>query len=161
MWYKRHERQYRIALFFSAASLAGAFGGILAWAIAKMKGVGGLNGWRWIFILEGLVTVVVSATAYFFIANYPDTARFVSVEEREFIQRRLNADSDATRDEKFSWRNVSEALLDWKCWLYCLAFHTMSLPLYTLSLFLVSHHCHTHIPIPRPIADTHINSQQS
>jgi hypothetical protein len=49
--YKRNERVFRIALFFSAASLAGAFGGILAWGIAHMRGVGGYNGWRWIFIL--------------------------------------------------------------------------------------------------------------
>ena len=41
-WYKREERQARVALFFSAASLAGTFGGILAYGIAKMKGVGGL-----------------------------------------------------------------------------------------------------------------------
>jgi hypothetical protein len=45
MWYKRAERQYRISLFFSAASLAGAFGGILAYGIGFMKGVAGLNGW--------------------------------------------------------------------------------------------------------------------
>jgi hypothetical protein len=45
MWYKRAERQYRIALFFSAASLAGAFGGVLAYGIGFMRGVGGLNGW--------------------------------------------------------------------------------------------------------------------
>jgi MFS family permease len=51
MWYKRDERQYRISLFFSAASLAGAFGGILAWGIAHMRNVGGYAGWRWIFIL--------------------------------------------------------------------------------------------------------------
>ncbi|PYI29800.1 MFS general substrate transporter, partial [Aspergillus indologenus CBS 114.80] len=51
MWYKRNEQHYRVALFFSAASLAGAFGGILAWGIAHMRGVGGYNGWRWIFIL--------------------------------------------------------------------------------------------------------------
>lgn len=51
MWYKRRERQYRIALFFSAASLAGAFGGILAWGIAHMDGVAGQAGWRWIFII--------------------------------------------------------------------------------------------------------------
>lgn len=51
MWYKRNERHYRVALFFSAASLAGAFGGILAWGIAHMRGVGGYAGWRWIFIL--------------------------------------------------------------------------------------------------------------
>jgi MFS family permease len=51
MWYRRTESHYRVALFFSAASLAGAFGGILAYGIGFMKGVGGYAGWRWIFIL--------------------------------------------------------------------------------------------------------------
>ncbi|TID23444.1 putative mfs transporter protein [Venturia nashicola] len=138
MWYKRRERQYRIALFFSAASLAGAFGGILAFGIAKMNGIGGYKGWRWIFIIEGLLTVVISCAAYFFISNYPDTAKFLSDRERSFIQARLAADSDSTRNEVFTWANVKKALLDHKCWLYGLAFHTMSLPLYTLSLFLPS-----------------------
>jgi MFS family permease len=58
MWYKRSEQHYRVALFFSAASLAGAFGGILAFGIAKMKGVADLNGWRWIFILVGYLLLV-------------------------------------------------------------------------------------------------------
>ena len=47
MWYCRKEGQLREALFFSAASIAGAFWGLLAFAIAKMNGVGGLEGWRW------------------------------------------------------------------------------------------------------------------
>lgn len=138
MWYKRRERQYRIALFFSAASLAGAFGGILAFGIAKMDGVGNYAGWRWIFIIEGLLTIVIAFGAYFFIANYPDTARFLTDKERIVIKKRLANDSDATRNEVFTWANVNKSLLDPKCWLYGLAFHTMSLPLYTLSLFLVS-----------------------
>ena len=121
-----------------AASLAGAFGGILAFGIAKMKGVGGYNGWRWIFILEGIVTVVVSCAAYFFIHNYPDTAKFLSSTERNFIQNRLKLDSDATQDEKLDWHNVKKAFTDIKCYLYALGFHTLSLPLYTLSLFLPS-----------------------
>jgi MFS family permease len=58
MWYKRTESHYRVALFFSAASLAGAFGGILAYGIGFMKGVGKLNGWRWIFILVGSVALL-------------------------------------------------------------------------------------------------------
>ncbi|KAF2093933.1 MFS general substrate transporter [Rhizodiscina lignyota] len=136
MFYKRKERQYRVALFFSAASLAGAFGGILAWGIAHMDGVAGQRGWRWIFILEGIATVLVAATAYYFISNYPQNANFLSDDEKSFIHERLKADSDATRDERFNWRNVSKAFTDPKCYLYCLAFHTMSLPLYTLSLFL-------------------------
>lgn len=51
MWYKREERTYRVALFFSAASLAGAFGGILAYGIGYMRGTAGKNGWAWIFII--------------------------------------------------------------------------------------------------------------
>ena len=103
-----------------------------------MRGVGGYNGWRWIFILEGLLTVVVACSAYFFIHNYPSTAKFLTAEERDTIQRRLKADSDATDDERFNWNNVKKALTDIKVYGYCLGFHTMSLPLYTLSLFLPS-----------------------
>ncbi|RDW66743.1 hypothetical protein BP5796_09492 [Coleophoma crateriformis] len=136
MWYKRTETHYRISLFFSAAALAGAFGGILAYGIGFMKGVGGLAGWRWIFILEGLLTVVVSIFAYFFIHNYPSTASFITEPERAFINARLKVSSDATNSEIFEWSSVIAALKDYKCWLYGLGFHTMSLPLYTLSLFL-------------------------
>ncbi|KAF2233046.1 MFS general substrate transporter [Viridothelium virens] len=136
MWYKRAERQFRVSLFFSAASLAGAFGGILAYGIGFMKGVGGYNGWRWIFIIEGLVTVVVSLAAYYFIANYPNEANFLREDERAFIHERLKADSDATNNEGFTWANVGAALKDPKCWLYGLVYHSLSLPLYTLSLFL-------------------------
>ncbi|KAI8653872.1 MFS domain-containing protein [Fusarium sp. Ph1] len=136
MWYKRRERQYRISLFFCAASLAGAFGGILAYGIGKMGGVVWENGWRWIFILEGIATVVVAVAAYWFIENYPDTSNFLTKAERTFIHERLAADSDAIRQEQFSWVAVREALRDPSCWLYGLGFHTMSLPLYTLSLFL-------------------------
>ncbi|PTD07611.1 putative transporter [Fusarium culmorum] len=116
MWYKRRERQFRISLFFRAASLAGAFGGILAY--------------------EGIATVVVAVAAYWFIENYPDTSKFLTKSERSFIQERLHADSDAIRQENFSWAAVKEAFRDPGCWLYGLGFHTMSLPLYTLSLFL-------------------------
>lgn len=76
--------------------------------------------------------------AYWFIENYPDTAKFLTKAERELIKTRLAADSDAMIKEEFTWAAVLEAINDPSCWLYSLGFHTMSLPLYTLSLFLVS-----------------------
>jgi energy-converting hydrogenase Eha subunit G len=48
-----------MAIFFSAATAAGAFGGLLARGIVEMRGIGGLSGWQWIFILEGLLTFFV------------------------------------------------------------------------------------------------------
>jgi MFS family permease len=99
MWYKRNERQFRISLFFSTASMAGAFGGILAWGIAHMRGVGGLHGWQWIFILEGLVTIILAISAYWWISNYPKDVSWLSDDERAHVLARLKADSDATNHE--------------------------------------------------------------
>jgi len=53
MYYKRYELQWRFTLFFTASIIAGAFGGLLAFSIAKMDGLAGYGGWRWIFIIEG------------------------------------------------------------------------------------------------------------
>lgn len=89
MWYTRDEIQFRQALFFSAASVAGAFSGLLAFAIGKMDGKGGLEGWRWIFILEGIATVLVAVFAYFALYDFPETAGFLTEEERAFVVFRL------------------------------------------------------------------------
>ena len=106
-----------------------------------MKGVAGLDGWRWIFILEGILTVLIGLTAYLFISNYPESSTFLSEDEKTVLAKRLALDNDATPHEGFTWANVALALKDPKVWLYCAAYHTMSLPLYTLSLFLVSVRC--------------------
>ncbi|KAF8585716.1 MFS general substrate transporter [Ramaria rubella] len=85
LWYPRHELQYRVGIFFGAASLAGAFSGLLAFAIGFMSGVGGLEGWSWIFILEGLATVLVGILAAFVLVDFPITASFLTPEEKSYI----------------------------------------------------------------------------
>ena len=73
LWYCRHECGFRTALFFSATTLAGAFGGLLARAISEMHGIGGHPGWAWIFILEGSLTIIVAIVAKFVISDAPAT----------------------------------------------------------------------------------------
>ncbi|CAF1407075.1 unnamed protein product [Rotaria sp. Silwood1] len=66
----------------SAAALAGAFGGVLAYGISKMAGVGGQEGWRWIFYLEGILTVIVGVLAFFLINDFPsDRPKFLTESE--------------------------------------------------------------------------------
>lgn len=62
-YYKRHELQWRVNLFYAASIFAGAISGFLAYAIAHMDGIGGYEGWRWIFILEG-TTPLLDARAF-------------------------------------------------------------------------------------------------
>ncbi|KZT08305.1 MFS general substrate transporter [Laetiporus sulphureus 93-53] len=135
-WYKRKEQHFRISIFFSAASLAGAFGGVLAYAIGKMNGIGHKSGWSWIFIIEGLFTIVLAVLSHAFVHNYPDTVSFLSPEEKELLHSRLRNDNDALSGEIFAWRHVRKAFEDVAVWLYCFCFVGCSLPLYTLSLFL-------------------------
>jgi hypothetical protein len=52
--YTRGEMALRIGLFYTSASLSGAFGGLLARGLYAIGTAGGLTGWRWIFIVEGL-----------------------------------------------------------------------------------------------------------
>ncbi|KAL2676433.1 hypothetical protein Neosp_010191 [[Neocosmospora] mangrovei] len=82
-WYCRFELQLRLAVFFGAASLAGAFSGLLAAGLQQMDGVGGLAGWRWIFIMEGIVTAVFSIPLYGFLYTAPTIIRELGYESVE------------------------------------------------------------------------------
>ncbi|KAJ3570668.1 hypothetical protein NP233_g4251 [Leucocoprinus birnbaumii] len=80
--YPRHKLQFRMGSFYSAVSMSGAFGGLLAAAILKMDGVGGIAGWRWIFILEGAVTVLFGMVSALILPADLSSAKFLSDEER-------------------------------------------------------------------------------
>ncbi|KAJ7761491.1 major facilitator superfamily domain-containing protein [Mycena maculata] len=136
VYYRRHERSWRVAIFFGGAALAGAFGGILAFAIGKMDGVGGRKGWQWIFIIEGVITAAVSLLAYFIVPTWSHQATFLTEDERARLLARLKADSDAAREEKFEWFFVFQAFTDHLVWAYALLFHGFAFVLYSLSLFL-------------------------
>ena len=80
-WYKRSEFGIRMAIFFSAAAVSGSFGGLLAAAITKMEGVGNKPGGAWIFILEGIVTVLFGAASFYMVHDFPDNAKFLTDSE--------------------------------------------------------------------------------
>ena len=106
-WYKREESQKRFAVFWCSVLIAGAFGGLLASAIATMDGIGGLENWRWIFILEGLGTLLVGGMAFFLITDFPEQASWVTEEERDFIIQRTghvdNAPTHAINLRDVAW----------------------------------------------------------
>lgn len=114
-WYKRGEFGIRSAIFFSAAALAGSFGGLLAAAIAKMNGVAGIPGWAWIFILEGLLTVVIGIASFWMVHDFPDEARFLSPDEKNRVLRRLASDKQgSSKHEDFQVSFLTQVLKDWK-----------------------------------------------
>lgn len=138
-WYKRSEFGVRAAIFFSAAAISGSFGGLLAAAIEKMDGISGRPGWAWIFILEGLLTVVFGAASFWMVHDFPDDAKFLSDSDRVRIVRRLKLDQQASAErEDFKSVYLWASLRDWKMWLGMAIYMGCDMPLYAFSLFLPS-----------------------
>ncbi|KAI1770137.1 major facilitator superfamily domain-containing protein [Hypoxylon cercidicola] len=97
-WYKREEAQKRFTAYWSSTLVAGAFGGFLSSAITNMDGVGGLTSWRWVFILEGLATVLVGFAAFFFfcISDFPRQAKWPSEGEWQLLLEKIEPDESHT-----------------------------------------------------------------
>lgn len=147
-FYTRGEMQFRQALFCCSASVAGAFSGILAFAIAKLDGKANLAGWRWIFIIEGIATVVIAFASFFMVQDSPETSVFLTPEEREFAAYRLKYDNNSdihneashNREEnkEFSWHFTKQALTDPQVYLHAVLYWGVVCPIYGISLFLPS-----------------------
>ncbi|KAJ9663447.1 hypothetical protein H2201_005655 [Coniosporium apollinis] len=136
-WYRRSEFGIRAAVFFSAAAIAGSFGGLLAAAIAQMDGIGGKPGWAWIFILEGLATIIVGVVSYWMVHDFPDEATFLSPDDRARVIRRLRADQQSSAEhEDFKMSYFWASVKDPKTYLFALIYMGAVGALYAFSLFL-------------------------
>ncbi|KAJ7061515.1 MFS general substrate transporter [Mycena amicta] len=138
-WYKRSELGIRTALFTSGTTLSGAFGGLLAAAISNMGGIGGKPAWAWIFILEGLVTILAGILSLWLVQDFPETAKFLTEEERTVVIRRLQGDDlFSAGGENLKWKNVLASFKDWKTWVNMVQLMGCDMPLYAFSLFTPS-----------------------
>lgn len=83
-----------------------------------MAGLGGYNGWRWIFIIEGLATIVVSVVGFFTIADWPESARFLSGDEKALVASRIAADNagGTARMDTLDRPALKRIFKDWKIW---------------------------------------------
>jgi MFS family permease len=126
-----------MAIFFSAAALAGSFGGLLAAAIANMDDLGGKEGWAWIFILEGLATIVIGVISFWMVYDFPDEATFLSDVDRKRVLKRLSADQQASAEhEQFKMAYFWNSLKDWKTYTGMIIYMGADGSLYAFSLFV-------------------------
>ncbi|KAL3465791.1 major facilitator superfamily domain-containing protein [Aspergillus heterothallicus] len=115
MWYKRSEAQKRFSFFFSSTTLAGAFGGLLASGLGKMHGLCNLAGWRWVFIIEGILTCVVAIALFFLLPDFPEEAKWLTEEERTYMRAKLAQDSGhAGTDSSMGLHDVLDVFKDYK-----------------------------------------------
>ncbi|KZV66442.1 MFS general substrate transporter [Peniophora sp. CONT] len=137
-WYPRHVQGRRFAVLYSTVSLTGAFGGLLATGIHSLDGAHGIAGWRWIYIVEGVVTAGLGLLAFFVMVDYPVTAKFLTPREREIVIRANEADRALKAQEAFDRKLVISAFTDWRTYVWALVFLSTYIPVYSVILSLPS-----------------------
>lgn len=135
-FYRRGDLAKRVALFFSATSLAGAFSGLLASAILNMAGIRGMKGWQWLFIIEGIFTCVYGFIAFAILPRAPTTAWFLSQPEKDALVAALAVDRPPAEDEqKLTLRAVLDVFSAPHMWNMALQFFSSGAMLYASAYF--------------------------
>ncbi|KAL4772410.1 major facilitator superfamily domain-containing protein [Aspergillus nidulans var. acristatus] len=123
-WYKRSEMGVRSAFLFSGSQLGSAFSGLIGAGITSgLDGAQGLESWRWIFIIEGSVTVFIAIFAIFILPNYPSNTSWLSPEERAVAEWRLISDAGQVDEDNEDWSyGFKMAFKDWRLYVFALIF---------------------------------------
>jgi MFS family permease len=169
VWYERYELQKRNTVFFLIGMLSSAFSGILGYLFSLLQGHGvqaapwlgvhhgptkakpttpvsfgpGLAGWRWIFILQGVITVVIGFIGWYFIVDFPELAhkpgmgkKFLNKAEVDFIVARIEKDRHDALPEEFNIKKYLKNGLDLKVWGFATIFMLTTTITYAIAYFL-------------------------
>ncbi|KAI9735370.1 MAG: hypothetical protein M1818_006565 [Claussenomyces sp. TS43310] len=139
-WYERYQIQKRISLFYALSLVAGGFGSILAYGLKQMNGLAGFRGWRWIFIIEGLITVVLAVLGYLLIVDFPDKVYlsrrpFLTPREIEITKNRIDLDRGDSEHDPVTLKKLLHTLCRWQIWVYSLIFMGAGVASYAFSYF--------------------------
>lgn len=120
-WYKKDEIGARVAIFYCGSLISNAFGALIASGIlANMDGVRAQAAWRWLFYIEGSLTITVAIIAIFVLPDFPATTKWITDDERRLALKRMKEDAGVgdeveTESGGFGY-GFRLAITDWKVW---------------------------------------------
>lgn len=135
-WYRTDERSVRVAFILASATLAGAFGGAIAYGIGHMNQAQGLPAWRWLFLIEGAPSCASAVLVWFLLPDYPE--EFLKGREREIAIARLKVEGSKSSHSSMTWADAKATLTDWRLYGHYLIYFGVSVPFSSLSLFTPS-----------------------
>lgn len=138
-WYKQFETARRVSLFYMAALLASGFGPIFAYCLSLIR-VGGpksmyYSGWRWIFIIEGIATVVAGIVAPFFLVEFPERTTFLNPRQKAIALQRVKIDKTGGDIVHPTIKETFVLLCDWKIALFGVQYFIAASSVYSLAFF--------------------------
>ncbi|KXS17359.1 MFS general substrate transporter [Gonapodya prolifera JEL478] len=132
-WYKVISSRW--AYMFGGANVVSSFGGAVAFGVASMDGVGGIAGWRWLFILEGSVSALLGIMTWFILPDYPQTCKFLNTREKEIVIGRLPPTGPSVVSKQIVPAEVLDAFKDWKMYAFGMALMLTLITVYAIAYF--------------------------
>ncbi|OOF96823.1 hypothetical protein ASPCADRAFT_145626 [Aspergillus carbonarius ITEM 5010] len=136
MVYRREEQAKRVSYLMSCAAISGAVGGLLAYGLLQMDGIGGKAGWRWVYIIEGIFSLICAILIWFGLPNDPSNAYFLTEEEKSMMRIRNEQRRKYMGSEEFSWEEMRIACRDPKLMFSAATQFCQDILLYGFSTFL-------------------------
>ncbi len=133
-WFPGRDRARAMAQFLTAAMLAWIVGGPVSGALLGLGGIGGLAGWQWLFLLEGIPSMILGGVVLLVLDDGPATARWLNADERRWILDDLAR--ERLKEETRVRRKTSGVLFQGRTLLLCLIYFLLTVSSYGLSLWL-------------------------
>ncbi len=132
-WFPARERARAVGLFMTATAMAGVIGAPISSALLQMHGLGGLHGWQWLFLIEGIPAIMLAPVVLTFMTETPADATWLTAEERDWLSREMAAERAQTRNAHVTLR---AALLSPRLWIVSLPYFCIVIAFYGVSFWL-------------------------
>lgn len=134
-WYPGSRRGQILALFTLGMPVSGFLGGPIAgWVLSQLHDVAGLQGWQWLFIVEGIPAILLGLLVYFVVDDEPAKAAWLSAEEREVVIRNVQAEDQ--HNSRGRQKSVVQSWLDPRIYIMCVAYFTFISGIYAIGFWL-------------------------
>lgn len=114
-WYRSDEMGKPIMWMFGFQNCSGVVGAVIAYGVSYMNGLSGLSAWQWLYLLEGLFTMLFAVAVFFVLPDWPQSdrsSRWLTKREQDFISARLSENAPQTKDANFKASEVWDSLKD-------------------------------------------------
>jgi sugar phosphate permease len=136
-WYTRTHRARMVATFMTAIPIAGVFGGpVSGWIMQQMGGVGGLRNWEWLYLVEGMPSVLVGVLVLAYLDNGPTSARWLTDGEKALLASRLEEEEALKPAEGRAVHGIGAAFRSPRVWLFCAIYFAIVMGNYGLTFWL-------------------------
>lgn len=132
--YKPQEFSFRVSILLTMATLSGLLSGPLTYAMSYFDGKNGMHDWQYLFIFEGVPTILLSGVSYFFLFDDLQKVKWLSVDQK-LLQASRMENHHIESNSPISWNTLKIVLVDWKTWAFAIVFLLNSINVTSLTVF--------------------------